>query len=609
MGLIPEETIQQIHASTDIVDLVESYFPLKRAGSNFRALCPFHAEKTPSFNVNPARQTYHCFGCGAGGGAIRFVMEYENLDFPTAARKLAERAGITIEEEETDPETIERHRNRNRLIELHREIARWYHHLLFKDAIAAAARCYLKDRGIGMESAREWQLGYAPEASDPLRNWARDHDYHEDLLVAGGILSRPEDNPQRSYSRFRNRLMFPIANDYGDIIAFSGRVLDAEAKAAKYLNSPETILFNKSKTFYGLDKTKRDILSEGRAIVCEGQLDAIACHESGLRNVIAPLGTAFTEQHARLIKRYTQEVVLCFDSDQAGYKAAGRAFGELARVNLVARAVSMPPGQDPDSILKGVDGVATFRALLDDARDFLDFQIDHESAGLDLHSLRDRMQFAQTVAQSVALIGDRMLQDAAIHKVASRLGIPAPEFRLHVMEAAKHATRRGRTRATRGQPSPDTEKSAPIRISNNTVTYLCQLLLTDSEARSWLMNSASVEIFESIPETALLTKIWDAAIDVEEPASVVSFLSTLEPPEETFLSHLLHQPVPASGASAARDAFTKLKRTAIENRIAEKSSLLRRPNLSREDIFSLQKELLDLQGRLTDISPFAAKSD
>ncbi|MFV1995581.1 MAG: hypothetical protein ACC661_09095, partial [Verrucomicrobiales bacterium] len=296
------------------------------------------------------------------------------------------------------------------------------------------------------------------------------------------------------------------------------------------------------------------------------------------------------------------------DSDQAGYKAAGRAFAELARVNLVARAVSMPPGQDPDSILKGEGGVEAFRALLAEARDFLDFQIDHESAELDLHSLRDRMQFAQTLAESVALIGDRMLQDAAIHKVASRLGIPAQEFRQHVAEAVKQAPRRGEARAARDHPSPDKVKSAPIRISNNTVTYLCQLLLTDSDARRWLVNSASMEILEDIPETTLLAKIWNVAIDVEDPASVVSFLSTLEPPEETFLSHLVHEPVPASGADAARNAFRKLQRTAIENRIAEKSSLLRRPDLSPEDIFALQKELLDLQGRLTDVAPFATNS-
>ncbi len=613
MGLIPDETIQEIIAATDIVELIGSYFPLKRAGSNYRALCPFHQEKTPSFNVNPARNTYHCFGCGAGGGALRFVQEHEGVDFPTAVRKLAERAGIVIPEENFDPEAERRGRLRNRLLALHKDAAAWFHHLLFKHEIAAPARAYLKGRCVAMETAREWQLGYAPESGDLLKNWAREMEYPEDLLVEGGLLSpRDENNPARgNYSRFRDRLMFPIANDYGDIIAFSGRLLDPDVKAAKYTNSPETLLFNKSKTIYGLDKTKREILREGRAVVCEGQLDLIACHTHGIKNVVAPLGTAFTEAHARVLKRFTEELILCFDSDPAGLKAAERTFTELAKADLVARVVTMPPGEDPDSLITS-RGADAFRTLLDDARDFLDFQIDHKSSTLDLESLRDRVRFAHEIASTVALINDRILQDAAIQKVASRLGIPAQEFREYVArEVREHKRHGGRVR--RGEqrragveaPSPE---SGPLEVNNPAVSLLCQLLLTSAEARAWVLENDSPEILKDIADSDVLSKVWNADIRVDDSSSVGAFLTGLSPAEETFLSGLIHQPAPGGGAGTARDCLRSLKRRGIENKLREKISQLKRPNLSTDDIHRLQKEVLDLKSSLNDIAPFVPES-
>ena len=267
MSRIPQETLDEILAATDIVDLVGRYVKLRRAGVNWTGLCPFHAEKTPSFNVSPARGTYHCFGCGAGGNAFRFVMEHDGLQFMDAVKRLADQANIRIEEEVWDANAERAAKIRNGLIKLHNEIAEWYHELLMKSTHADAARAYLKSRGINAATAKNWKMGYAPSSGDLLRKWASEKRFTENLMVAGGILAHGDEESGRAnetYPRFRHRLMFPIRNDFGEVIAFSGRLLDPNAKAAKYLNSPETVLFSKSKVLFGLDKSKRAVIKANR---------------------------------------------------------------------------------------------------------------------------------------------------------------------------------------------------------------------------------------------------------------------------------------------------------------------------------------------------------
>ena len=286
MGFISEESIQRVADANDIVDVVGSYFPLKRAGTSFRALCPFHQEKSPSFHVNPSRQSYHCFGCGAGGGVLRFVMDYEHVDFPSAVRRLAQRANIPLVEEASTPEDERKHGLRKRLLALHAEAALWFHHNLLKSADGATARDYLKSRGLTSEIAKSWKLGYAPESWDALLNHLRDRKFSREEIEQSGLASSKDDRPgAQLYSRFRNRVMFPIHNDYGEVVAFSGRTLEADPKAAKYVNSPETPLFTKGRVLYGLDKTKRDLIEKNAAIVCEGQIDLISAFEAGVRTL------------------------------------------------------------------------------------------------------------------------------------------------------------------------------------------------------------------------------------------------------------------------------------------------------------------------------------
>src|SRR5476651_716301 len=260
MGTIPSQNIEQIAAANDIVEVIGSYFPLKRAGANFKALCPFHQEKTPSFTVSPQRQTFHCFGCGVGGSVFRFVMDYEHIDFPSSVRKLAARAGIpVIEERGASGEEDRQYEARRGLLKLHADAAEWFHENLMKKDFGKPARDYLKKRGIENKVAKDWQLGFAPDSWDAFVKWAQDRGYRRNQIVQSGLVKlRDEDRPDGEfYDRFRARIMFPICNDVGEVIAFSGRLLAKDAEGAKYLNSPETPLFRKGRVLFGLHKIGR----------------------------------------------------------------------------------------------------------------------------------------------------------------------------------------------------------------------------------------------------------------------------------------------------------------------------------------------------------------
>ncbi|HXA09061.1 MAG TPA: DNA primase, partial [Chthoniobacterales bacterium] len=430
MGTIPNHTIEQVAAANDIVEVIGSYFPLKRAGANFRALCPFHQEKTPSFHVNPARQSFHCFGCGVGGSVFRFVMDYEHIDFPASVRRLAARAGIpVIEERGGSAEDDRQHEARRTLLRLHAEAAEWFHENLLKREFAAPARDYLKQRGISSAVVKSWQLGFAPESWDACLKWALDQGYKRGTILQSGLVKlRDEERPESEvYDRFRGRLMFPICNDVGEVIAFSGRILTSDKEAAKYLNSPETPLFRKGSILFGLHKTKRGLIDADCAIVCEGQLDLITLFEAGLTNVVAPQGTAFTDGQARILKRYVNEVVLCFDADAAGQKAAERSLEPLLENNLVVRVAEMPPGEDPDSLVRK-EGADKFGARIAAARDFFDFWIEREAASASLTSLSEKMKLARRVAEVVSRVRDQNTRHEISVRAASRLAVPTRDF-------------------------------------------------------------------------------------------------------------------------------------------------------------------------------------
>jgi DNA primase len=594
MGTIPNHTIEQVAAANDIVEVIGSYFPLKRAGTNFRALCPFHQEKTPSFHVNPARQSFHCFGCGVGGSVFRFVMDYEHIDFPASVRRLAARAGIpVIEEQGGSTDDDRQHEARRTLLKLHAEAAEWFHENLLKREFAAPAREYLKQRGISSAVVKSWQLGFAPESWDACLKWALDQGYKRGTILQSGLVKlRDEERPESEvYDRFRGRLMFPICNDVGEVIAFSGRILTSDKEAAKYLNSPETPLFRKGSILFGLHKTKRGLIDAGCAIVCEGQLDLITLFEAGLTNVVAPQGTAFTEGQARILKRYVNEVVLCFDADAAGQKAAERSLEPLLENNLVVRVAEMPPGEDPDSLVRK-EGAEKFGARIAAARDFFDFWIEREVAATDVTNLSKKMQLARQLAETVARVHDPLMRNEVISKVAARLGVGTADFSTLLPK-----------------PQRTRNPNAPLRMvapaPRHEIALLCLLALRDAEARNFLLTQDWPEVVKETPGSEMLARILESDLRPDDPASLNLFMSSLPAAEESLVSAWLLQKKPPNAAAVARDWWEGLRQPALRRRLQAAESRLKLPRLSPGEVVALQKQVVDLRGQLDDFSRFS----
>jgi DNA primase len=422
-GLISDNTLERVRAANDIVDVIGGYLPLKRAGANFTALCPFHKEKSPSFNVNPHKQIFHCFGCHKGGDVFTFVKEYENIGFVDAVRRLADRAKIPLELD-NNPGAQEARHIKDQLLQIHEQITQRWQACLANEAAGQLARDYLAKRGVSAEAIKLFRLGAAPDAWDDTVNWAKSKDYDLAVVEKAGLILKKEETG-RHYDRFRGRLMFPICDEQGRVIGFSGRILTGDEKTAKYVNSPETPIFTKSKVFFALDKSKRTILDAGFAIVCEGQLDSIACYMAGVQNIVAPQGTAFTDQHARIIKRYVDEVVLCFDSDNAGQSAAVRSLDSLLASGLAVRVAVVPAPHDPDSFIKANGGEA-FRQLIAGAEGFFDFYLGRLCRTNDLASDKGRLAIVREMADAVRKTGNTVLVDKYAQKTALRLGV-APD--------------------------------------------------------------------------------------------------------------------------------------------------------------------------------------
>src|SRR5271170_6658711 len=406
MAGISPTTLERIRAASDIVDIIGAHVPLKKAGANFTALCPFHKEKSPSFNVNPHKQIFHCFGCHKGGDVFTFVKEYENIGFVDAVRRLAERAKIPLEFDNNPAEQQSRHL-KDQLLEIHEKITQRWQNCLFNEAAGKTARDYLAKRGVSADAIKLFRLGAAPELWDDTVNWAKSKNYELELVEKTGLIIRKEETGNH-YDRFRGRLMFPICDEQGRVIGFSGRILSGDQKTAKYVNSPETPIFTKGKVFFGLDKSKRALLDEQSAIVCEGQLDLIACYMAGVQNVVAPQGTALTADHARILKRYVDEVVLCFDSDNAGQNAAVRSLDSLLASGLAIRVAVVPSPHDPDSFIKEA-GVAAIKELIEKAEGFFDYYLNRLCATNDLATDKGRLEVLQQMEGAVHKTGKAML--------------------------------------------------------------------------------------------------------------------------------------------------------------------------------------------------------
>lgn len=420
-GSITKASIEKVKESTDIVELIGSYVPLKKAGVNFVGLCPFHNEKTPSFNVSPTRQMFHCFGCQKGGDALGFLIDHEGIGFTEAVEKLAQRSGIELEYEKGKGFAQPQNRSeKDRIFNINERVADWWQSLLENDGTAHNAREYLAQRKISSAAQKIFRIGYSPQSWEELIHWGKSKGYDIPSLLNAGLIKKHEESG-RFYSRFRGRLMFPICDLQGRIIGFSGRILNNEEKGAKYINSPETILFKKSHVLFGIDKARKPILDEGFCIVCEGQLDTISLHQAGIKNVIAPQGTAFGEGHIAMIKKLTSGVVLCFDSDEAGQKAAAKVWKELFQNEMDASVILLPDGHDPDSYIKE-NGIEAFEGLIQNKLSYIDFLIRHWIVGLDLRSAIGKQTIAKQMGEVAIACKNPIMANEIARKTALAIG-------------------------------------------------------------------------------------------------------------------------------------------------------------------------------------------
>lgn len=635
---------EQIRAASDIVEIIGAYLPLKRAGANFVALCPFHREKSPSFNVSPSRQAFHCFGCHKGGDVFRFVQDYENLSFVEAAKRLADRAGIRLEFDAT-PAQREESAVREKLREIHEQITQRWQTALTHEAGGEVARAYLTQRGVLPEAVRTFRLGYAPDAWDDTVNFARAKGWDVRLVeTAGLVVARDADNPGRGhYDRFRGRLMFPICDEQGRVIGFSGRVLQADVKTAKYVNSPETPIFVKSRVLFGLDKSKRAILDAGSAIICEGQLDLIACFSAGVQNVVAPQGTALTGDHLRILRRYAQEAVLCFDSDNAGQKAAARVLDDLLASGLAIRVVTLPAPHDPDSYIKA-HGPEAFRQLVSTARDFFEFYLDHLCLQQNLRTDRGRLAVLEAMAVALQKTGNEVLLDryaqrtsmalAAAGGVALSPDAVRAEFRKRVAAAstAASATRfpayRDRETPPPAAPPPETpgpatpphddspwptdedapgfEDDDPPPPPPPTEEWLLKLLFLEDDFAGWLALHLDLEwlTHPGVREIVRRRLLQHQSGNWESPAA---FLGELEEADlRTLASRALadSRKIPSPEIQLT-DVTTRIRNAWIEQQIARLGLRAALPDLNDTDRRVLLQRLQEL--RLLKRRPLLAR--
>ncbi len=420
-----ESQVEEIKNRLDIVEVISEYVPnMKQAGSNWKALCPFHNEKTPSFMVSRDKQIWHCFGCGEGGDVISFVQKMENIEFPEALKILAKRAGVILRYEDKNITS-----QKTRLLDILEAAAKFYHSNLLNSAEAAVAREYLfKKRGLAEETVEKFFLGFAPNSWDSTLKFLRNKGYTEkDIFLAG--LSVKKERGSGFYDRFRERIMFPIRNVHGNVVGFTGRFLpEAEKKenntGGKYVNTPQTMVYDKSRVIYGLDLAKQEIKKENLAVMVEGNMDVIASHQAGVQNVVASSGTAMTVEQVNLLKRYSPNLAIAFDADLAGNTAAMRGIDTALQEGINVKVIMLSPeiGKDPDEYIKKNPNL--WREAIANSMAFMDYYIKKTLANFDLRKVEEKKKAAQDTFNAIEKIHDKVEQTFYLEKLANILGVP-----------------------------------------------------------------------------------------------------------------------------------------------------------------------------------------
>ena len=542
---VPSEFIDELVARSDIVDVVSDYVRLTQKGGSYWGLCPFHGEKTASFHVVPDRQLYHCFGCGKGGGVISFVMEMENLPYLDALRLLAKRANLEFPEGDVD-ETARR--RRGRLLALNKEAARYFHSQLWSP-IGEEGLNYLRRRGLSKGTLTRFGLGYAPESWDSLINTMTQKGFSKsDLLEAGLAVSNKKGG---IYDRFRDRVMFPIIDLRGDVIGFGGRVLGDGTP--KYLNSPDTPVFNKSRNLFALNLAKSTKL--GRIVLTEGYMDTISLYQAGFDCAVASLGTSLTADHAKLLSRFTKEVVICYDSDQAGVQAADRAIPLLEKTGLKVRVLRVTGAKDPDEYIKTY-GPEAFGRLLDRSENYMEYNLDQLESKYDLNDPVQKAEYARAAAEMLARLDSPVEQEVFAAQVSQRTGVGKDA----VLQEIKQARNRSLRAAKRKQDRRDLTPLNQIQPRDRQLRYDNPRSARAEEGilRLLMMDSAPIgELTGLEPEdfsSSHLGHIYDvlrSRLTAGRSAQLGALEGELTPEETSLLAEILRQPANLAGAAQA----------------------------------------------------------
>ena len=579
-----EDLVEEIRLKNDIVDVISGYVKLQKKGSSYFGLCPFHNEKSPSFSVSRSKQMYYCFGCGAGGNVFTFIMEYENYTFTEALKFLAERAGVELPEIEYSNEAKEKANLKATLLEINKTAAKYFYAQL-KTEKGKTAHTYLTNRGLSEETITGFGLGYSNIYSDDLYKYLKLQGYSDELLLKAGLIRVNEK--KGAYDYFWNRVMFPIMDANSRVIGFGGRVL-GEGEP-KYLNSPETELFDKSRNLYGLNKARTS--RKNYFLLCEGYMDVIALHQAGFTNAVASLGTAFTPGHASLIKRYVDKVYLTFDSDGAGIKAALRAIPILREAGMTIKVISMEPYKDPDEFIKNM-GVEAYEERINQAKNWFIFMVEVMEKDYDMDSPEGKTDFYNAVAKRLTEFEDNLERNNYIEAIAQKYRISIEEFRKKVSKMAIQA----------GQASPVAKPKSSIakeRVKEDTNLQPQKILLTwiiednkiFSQIKKYITpNDFTKELFQTVAN--LLYEQYESG--ELNPAKVMNHFTDEE--EHREVASLFHTRIQKLETKAEQEKALKETIIRVKTHSVEEATR----NLDPTDIMGLQK-LMEAKRALQDL--------
>ena len=579
-----EEVIEEVRSKNDIVDVISGYVGLKKKGSSYFGLCPFHNEKSPSFSVSRQKQMYYCFGCGAGGNVFTFIMEYENFSFVEALKFLADRAGVELPEQEYSKEARERADTRAVLLEINKMAAQYYY-VQLKSAQGVQALTYLKNRGLSDDTIRAFGLGYSNKYSNLLYQYLRSKGYQTDMIARAGLIS--VDERHGASDKFWNRVMFPIMDVNSRVIGFGGRVMgDGQPK---YLNSPETMIFDKGRNLYGLNRARSS--KKPYFLLCEGYMDVISLHQAGYTNAVASLGTALTPGHASLIKRYVQEVYLTYDSDEAGTRAALRAVPILKDVGITARVIRMDPYKDPDEFIKNL-GSDAFEERIGKARNGFMFSLEILEKNYDMHSPEGKTDFMREAARRLTEFDEEIERNNYIEAVAAAYHVGVGDLKQLV---GKMAVRSGLARPARrpksAEAKPREKEDGMMKSQKILLTWLIEDETLFRQIGQYITPSDFTEgLYRTVAE--LLYEQYEAG--AVNPAKIMNHFTEEEEHREAaglFNTKIRELSTPKEQEKALKETILRVKSHSIEE--ATKS-------LEPTDMKGLQR-LMNAKRELQDI--------